>query len=36
MIDMIVERTETQIIRKSHPLWKVIDEMCLRVVQELS
>lgn len=29
MIDMIVERTETQIIRKSHPLWKVIDEMCL-------
>lgn len=26
---MIVERTETQIIRKSHPLWKVIDEMCL-------
>lgn len=29
MTDMIVERTETQIIRKSHPLWKVIDEMCL-------
>lgn len=29
MINTIVERTETQIIRKSHPLWKVIDEMCL-------
>lgn len=26
--NMIVSRTEQQIIRKSHPLWKVIDEMC--------
>lgn len=25
---MIVTRTEQQMIKKSHPLWKVIDEMC--------
>jgi putative transposase len=25
---MTVKRTEQQIIRKSHPLWKTIDEMC--------
>ena len=25
---MIVNRVEQQIIRKSHPLWKTIDEMC--------
>lgn len=26
---MTVTRVEQQIIRKSHPLWKTIDEMCL-------
>ena len=25
---MLVNRVEQQVIRKSHPLWKVIDEMC--------
>ena len=25
---MIVSRTEQQIIRKTHPMWKLIDEMC--------
>lgn len=25
---MFVNRVETQIIRKNHPLWKLIDEMC--------
>ena len=25
---MIVNRVEQQIIRKTHPLWNVIDEMC--------
>ena len=28
MINMIVNRVEQQIIRKSHPLWKTIDRMC--------
>ena len=28
MINMIVKRVEQQIIRKSHPLWETIDEMC--------
>ena len=28
MINMIVNRVEQQIIRKSHPLWNTIDKMC--------
>lgn len=28
MINMIVNRVEQQIIRKSHPLWETIDRMC--------
>ena len=28
MVNMIALRTEQQIIRKSHPMWKLIDEMC--------
>lgn len=30
MVYMLVNRVEQQIIRKAHPLWTIIDEMCLK------